>query len=184
MYFPKFFSQLLNDLNQMIRHLNSSCELLNRLCSQQRTILPMIKNFHNSKTTRRVPELFIRSGFLLASLHYEYKNTERALECLNIIKYETDKYQKWNLKMKIYMKMSEVASLMGKSQLSLIYAQKSLELAWSEEDIKWEMLSYDMMGKCYYNLGKIDQAHYFHRKVSHKLPKYLKSNFLVYGWRR
>jgi hypothetical protein len=82
----------------------------------------MVESFHNSPVPKRVPEIFIRSGLLLASLHYEYKNTEKAFECLKVIKYESEIYKKWNLKKKIYFKLSEVASLMGKTQLALIYA--------------------------------------------------------------
>lgn len=125
----------------------------------------MVENFHNLPMTKRFPELFLRSGLLLATLLYEYKNTERALECLRVLKYHSSKFKKWNMKKKIYMKMSEVASLMGKGKLALVYAQKSLEMAWSLNDIKWEMLSYDMLGKCYYNLCKLEQAVYFHKRV-------------------
>ena len=87
----------------------------------------MMENMYNSKQIRKVSELFIQTGILLASLHYEYKNTERAMGYLNFIKYEAEKSNKFTHKIHIYLKLSEVASLMGKYRLGLIYAQRSLE---------------------------------------------------------
>ena len=75
----------------------------------------MLESFCDSKLTKTFPELEIRSGILLASVHLQYQNSEKALEYLNVIKYLAEKNFKYKLKKKIYLQLSEIVLLMGKS---------------------------------------------------------------------
>jgi len=82
-----------------------------------------------------------------------------------MVKFEAEKIKDWYILKKIYLKLSENACMLGKYKLGLLYAQRSLELAWDQKDIKSELLSMDMMGRCYFNMEKLELARYFHLRV-------------------
>ena len=155
---------MFSELNSFFVKLKSTKQILNKKCSKQQTLLTSLSTLSNDPTIQKIPGIFCEVGYMLATHHLEYRNTEKCRETLQKLKFETEKFKKYKLKKKVYLKLAETCNRMGKYTLALTYAQRSLELAWDQEDVKSEMLAMDMMGRCYFNLEQLEMAWYFHRR--------------------
>ncbi|EDK31363.1 hypothetical protein TTHERM_00241989 (macronuclear) [Tetrahymena thermophila SB210] len=115
------------------------------------------KSFGNS-------EFLIKNYCLYADICRDIGDFNKSVQLLHharLISTITSKYQ---IKLQLYKKVSEILSQSGQNEKALVYLKKMLRLSWKLKNDDVEIEAYDLIGKVLMLLGEVDLADFFHQK--------------------
>ncbi|EAS03967.2 proteindeformylase family protein (macronuclear) [Tetrahymena thermophila SB210] len=98
-------------------------------------------------------------------IYYEYRDYIKVINLSKKAKNMAQVFGYMFEKMKIYELIGQAYNQIQRPKLSIIYQIKVLRLSWLLQNENHELKAYDQLGKCYYYLGDLEKAYYYHEKM-------------------
>ncbi|KAL4470105.1 hypothetical protein ABPG72_008764 [Tetrahymena utriculariae] len=98
-------------------------------------------------------------------IYYEYRDYIKVINLSKKAKNMAQVFGYMYEKMKIYELIGQAYNQIQRHKLSIIYQIKVLRLSWLLQNENHELKAYDQLGKCYYYLGDLEKAYYYHEKM-------------------
>ncbi|KAL4442357.1 hypothetical protein ABPG74_005698 [Tetrahymena malaccensis] len=98
-------------------------------------------------------------------IYYEYRDYIKVINLSKKAKNMAQVFGYMFEKMKIYELIGQAYNQIQRHKLSIIYQIKVLRLSWLLQNENHELKAYDQLGKCYYYLGDLEKAYYYHEKM-------------------